>query len=141
MTKHHLQTDNMSLDDCGLCVKTCQDALWLYHFACTQYAMGLIVAFLFFYLCCVPMVMDLAMSCMIDFVADCLCIALMVSLCSPGGHVCNIDHLHHAATLFPPANGPPITVYSSTHAPLVQYCLESLLGFKEGLKEGLIAHS
>ena len=116
-----------------------------------SYAMGIITAFLLFYLCCVPMVMvscmmdfvggsmscimDFAggsMSHMMDFVVDCLHLALVVGLCS---------HLHHAATLLPPANGPPIPVHSSTHAPLVQYCLDSLLGFKEGLREDDTAHS
>ena len=71
-----------------------------------------------------------SMSCMMDFVTGCLYIVLMVGLCSQN---------HHTATLLPPANGPPIPVYSSTHVPLVQYCLDSLL--REGLREGVIAHS
>ena len=45
VTRHHLQTDNMSLDDHGLCEMTHQAALWLHHFAC-PYAIGLIIAFL-----------------------------------------------------------------------------------------------
>ena len=103
-------------------------------------ALGIITAFL---LLCLGRVSVMMISCLMDLVVgsaccllhlpemDCIYAAVVVGLCT---------HLHCAATLLPQANGAPIPVHSSTHAPLVQYCLDSLLSFEEGLREGVIAH-
>ena len=114
--------------------------LWLPYLA-YHHVMGLFIAFLLLYLCCVPMVLDPAIQYMMVSDTTCIPVVLMVDLCSHGKHVRDTDHLLSATILFPPANGPPITVLPFACALLVQSCLELLLGFAERLEEDMIAHS
>ena len=69
-------------------------------------------------------------SYMMAFIAAYLSFVLTVGLHSLGDDVCNLAHLFCLAM-----------VSSTTHAPFVQYLLDSLLCFTEGLEEGLIVHS